>query len=254
MAAWNPSQYLKFDAERSRAAVDLCLRIQGLAPTRILDLGCGPGNSTRVLRERWPGARITGLDSSPEMIARAKESHPGGTWVLADAATWEGGTWDVLFSNAALQWMPEHGRLVPRLLGHVAPGGCLAAQMPAKGTPLRTLIRSVAGRPRWREPMAGAEDAMVFQQPGFYYDLLAPRCARVDLWETTYHHIMASHQAMIDWFEATGLRPYLDRLEDEAERSAFKGEVLEACRENLPAAANGMVLMPFHRLFFVGWV
>jgi trans-aconitate 2-methyltransferase len=254
MTPWNPGQYLKFGQERTRAAVDLCARIEA-EPRRILDLGCGPGNSTRVLRERWPGAQLVGVDSSPEMIDQARAGHPGGTWILADAATWEPGVpADVVFANASLQWLPDHGRLVPRLLRLVVPGGCLAVQIPAKGgTLLRSALGSVARRPHWRDALAGAEGALTLHEAEFYYDLLAPRSARVDLWETTYFHVLDSHQALIDWFEGTGMRPYLERLDGEAARTAFKDEVLDACRSDFPTAKDGKVLLPFRRLFFVAW-
>ncbi len=251
---WNPGQYLKFGAERTRPAMDLCERIPG-APRRILDLGCGPGNSTAVLRERWPEAELAGLDSSPEMIAQARASHPAGTWILADAARHQSAApWDLVFSNAVLQWLPDHRLLLPRLMGWIAPGGCLAVQMPAKGgTVLRSALAAVAGRPRWQAALAGADSALTFHDARFYYDLLAPLADRVDLWETTYYHPLASHQALIDWYEGTGMRPFLDRLTDEEARSEFKAEVLEACRGDFPAAADGRVLLPFKRLFFVAW-
>jgi len=254
MPSWNPGQYLKFGAERTRPAVDLCAQIPG-SPRRILDLGCGPGNSTAVLRDRWPEAELAGLDSSPEMIAQARASHPAGTWILAGAESHQpAAPLDLVFSNAVLQWLPDHARLLPRLMGWLAPGGCLAVQVPAKGgTKLRGALAAVAGRPRWQEAMAGAGGAMYFHEAEFYYDLLAPGADRVDLWETIYHHPLASHQALIEWFEGTGMRPYLERLPDAAARTEFKAEVLEACRGDFPAAADGKVLMPFKRLFFVAW-
>ena len=254
MPTWDPGQYLKFGAERTRPAVDLCTRIQG-TPRRILDLGCGPGNSTAVLRERWPEAELAGLDSSPEMIAQARAGCPGGDWILAGAESYQPrAALDLVFSNAVLQWLPDHGRLLPRIMGWIAPGGCLAVQMPAKGgTLVRAALAEVAGRPRWREALAGVEGALTFEDPRFYYNLLAPCADRVDLWETIYYHPMASHQALVDWHAGTGMRPFLERLPDEAARSAFKAEVLEACRGCFPAAADGKVLMPFKRLFFVAW-
>ena len=252
MPSWNPGQYLKFGAERTRPAADLCARIQG-SPRRILDLGCGPGNSTAVLRERWPEAELAGLDSSPEMIAQARAGHPGGAWILADAADYvPAAPYDLVFANAVLQWLPDHPGLLARLMGWIAPGGSLAVQMPAKGgTVLRSALAAVTVRPRWREFMAGAEGALTFLEARVYYDLLAPLAERVDLWETIYYHPMASHQALIEWYEGTGMRPFLDRLPDDAARAAFKAEVLEACRGDFPAAADGRVLMPFKRLFFV---
>jgi trans-aconitate 2-methyltransferase len=254
MPSWNPGQYLKFGAERTRPALDLCDRILG-TPRRILDLGCGPGNSTAVLRERWPEAELAGLDSSPEMIAQARASHPAGTWILAGAERYRpAAALDLVFSNAVLQWLPDHRRLVPGLMGWLAPGGCLAVQMPAKGgTALRAALAAVAGRPRWQDALDGAEAALTFHEAAFYYDLLAPIADRVDLWETIYYHPLASHQALIDWYEGTGMRPFLDRLPDEVARTAFKAEVLEACRGDYPVAADGKVVMPFKRLFFVAW-
>jgi trans-aconitate 2-methyltransferase len=253
MSPWNPGGYLKFEDERTRPSVDLCARILA-SPRSVLDVGCGPGNSTRVLRDRWPGAEIIGMDSSPEMIERAKASHPAGAWVLADAATYDPGRlFDVVFSNAALQWLPNQEEVLPRLLGLVAPGGCLAVQVPAGGrTGFRAAVRTVAELPRWRPVLDGAGDALSFHEPAFFYDLLAPLEARVDLWETTYFHALASHQAVIDWFEQTGMRPYLERL-GEADRAAFKAEVLDLCRGSYPLAADGKVLMPFQRVLFVAW-
>jgi len=253
MPIWNPAQYLKFGAERTRPSLDLCARIPG-SPGRILDLGCGPGNSTAVLRERWPEAELAGLDSSAEMIAQARASHPAGSWILAGAEGYvPPEALDLVFSNAVLQWLPDHQRLLPRIMGWLAPGGCLAVQMPAKdGTRLRAVMAVVAARPRWRDALAGAEGALNFHDASFYYDLLAPS-AQVDLWETVYHHPMASHRALIEWYEGTGMRPYLERLPDEAARAAFKAELLEECRGEYPVMADGKVVMPFKRLFFLAW-
>ena len=253
MPPWNPEAYLKFADERTRPAADLAARILKASPGSILDVGCGPGNSTRVLRERWPGAEITGLDNSPEMIAQARASHPGGAWVLGDAAAYDPGRrFDVVFSNAALQWLPDQEQVLPRLLALAEEDGCLAVQVPAEGSGFRAALRAVAGRPRWRPALAGAEDALSFHEAAFYYDQLAPRAARVDLWETTYFHVLASHEALLEWYAQTGMRPYLDRL-GEADRAAFQAEVLAACRGDYPAAADGKVLMPFRRVLFVAW-
>jgi trans-aconitate 2-methyltransferase len=252
MPSWDPGQYVKFLDERTRPSRDLCARIPAPAPRRVLDLGCGPGNSTRVLRERWPGAELVGLDSSPQMIGRARADFPQGTWILADAAAWESeGEWDVVFSNAVLQWVSGHDNLVPRLLGWLAPGGCLAVQMPARDSCLRNALQAVAQRSRWAAAMAGAGADMTFHPARFYYDLLAPLAARVDVWETVYYHVMASPQALVEWYEGTGMRPYLERLPDPQDRAAFKEAMLDQCAMAFPAAADGKVLLPFKRLFFV---
>ncbi|MGA2079218.1 MAG: methyltransferase domain-containing protein [Holophaga sp.] len=255
MTSWDPGQYLKFADERTRPSRDLCARIPLPSPGRVLDLGCGPGNSTQVLRERWPEAEIAGLDSSPEMIAKARALFPGGTWIVADAAAYQPlGELDVVFSNAVLHWVPDHPRFLPRLLGWLAPGGCLAVQMPAgDGNRLRGVLNQVARRPRWQQALAGAGEALTFHPAPFYYDLLAPLTARLDLWETVYYHPMASHQALLEWYEGTGMRPYLERLPDEAARAAFRSELLEAFRSEFPLAVDGKVAMPFRRLFFVAW-
>ena len=253
MPTWDPGQYLKFNEERTRASRDLCARILLDAPARVLDLGCGPGNSTAVLRERWPGAALTGLDSSPEMLARARATGPAAYWLLADVASWEPeATYDVVFSNAMVQWLPDPGAQVPRFQAWAAPGGCLAVQVPC-GNRMRELIQEVAADKRWRAALAGVATWRALHEPAYYYDLLAPRAARVDLWSTTYQHVMESHEALVEWYAGTGMRPYLDALPDPADQAAFRDEVLRACREAYPRAADGKVLLAFPRLFFVAW-
>jgi trans-aconitate 2-methyltransferase len=253
MPSWDPCQYLKFDEERTRASRDLCARILLDAPERVLDLGCGPGNSTQILRERWPQAALTGLDSSPEMLVRARAQGPAADWLLADVAAWEPeAPFDVVFSNAMVQWLPDAEVQVPRFQGWAAPGGCLAVQVPC-GNRMRDLIVDVAASPRWRAALAGAAHWRALHDPAFYYDLLAPRAARVDLWQTTYQHVLESHEALVEWYAGTGMRPFLDALPDPADRAAFRAEVLQASRGAYPRAADGKVLLAFPRLFFVAW-
>ena len=249
---WNPDLYLKFADERTRPARDLAAAIPQSAPARILDLGCGPGNSTQVLRERWPGARITGLDSSPEMIAKARATYPDGDWRVADLAGLDEPPCDLLFANAVLQWLPDHDTLLPRLLARVAPGGHLAAQMPTNPrTPLRRAIVDAARHPRFSGRLTGAGGGLTFLDAPFYQDLLAPLAANLDLWVTTYYHLLASHQGIVDWFSSTALRPFLERLPDPADQDFFKAEVRTACERAYPLTADGRVLMPFERLFLV---
>jgi len=248
---WNPAGYLRFEQERTRPSRDLCARIPAAAPASVLDTGCGPGNSTQVLRERWPGARVTGMDNSPEMIAAARRNHPEGDWVLADLADFGGGPYDVVFSNAVLQWLPDHHLLLPRLMDLVAEGGHLAVQMPTgKDSPARLAMEKAAAHPRFAGRLPGAEPTLTFKDPGFYYDLLAPLARQVDLWETTYHHVLPGHEAVVRWFETTGMRPYLERLEP-GDQAFFKELVLEGVREAFPLSRDGNLLMPFLRLFFV---
>ncbi|MCX7029122.1 MAG: methyltransferase domain-containing protein, partial [Spirochaetes bacterium] len=190
---WDPGQYLKFRHERTRPAIDLASRVLLASPAAILDVGCGPGNSTEVLHDRWPAARITGLDNSPQMITEAGSSHDWGEWVCADAASLGGeadrGTRDLVFSNAVLQWIPDHERLVPMLFGLVKRGGALAVQVPANaGFPLHQSLLRTADDPRWSRFTAGSASRLTYHEPSFYHGLLWGLADRVEVWETTYHH------------------------------------------------------------------
>ncbi len=256
--SWDPGQYLKFRDERTRPSIDLAARLDLAAPATILDVGCGPGNSTEVLHERWPSARITGLDSSPEMIARAGAAHDWGEWVCADAARFaEGGPrerWDLVFSNATLQWIPDHERLVPRLFGLVERGGALAVQVPANfGSPLHQALVRTADDPRWRRFTAGCASRLVYHGPSFYYGLLCGPAERLEVWETSYHHALADHRALVEWYKGTGMRPCLERLPDDASRRGFEDAVLEGCRAAYPPQPDGRIIYPFPRLFFIAY-
>src|SRR5262245_37871019 len=169
MTAWNPNHYLQFADERTRPAYDLAARIPVANPKRVVDLGCGPGNSTAVLRQRWPDAVVIGVDSSAEMLAAARTAHPAGTWVLGDAATWTAAEpVDVVFSNALLHWVPDHGTVVPHLFRQLAPGGCLAFQMTAHfDSPVHLLIATVAARLGWRGDPAAGKKSFTAEPPAF---------------------------------------------------------------------------------------
>jgi trans-aconitate 2-methyltransferase len=253
MTPWNPPCYLKFVAERSRPAYDLVARIGLDRPTRIADIGCGPGNSTQALRERWPDSEIVGVDDSAEMIRNAAETYPAGQWICADAAEWRPGVrYQVVFSNAALQWIPDHPRLFGRLFDLVDAGGVLAVQVPAnQETPLHRSLLRVSAREPWRDAMRGCGALLTYRDARFYYDLLAPRAKRLDMWQTTYYHVLPSHQGLIDWSSSTSMRPYLDRLGGEEERARFREEVLAGCVQDYPAQADGAILFPFPRLFMI---
>ncbi len=252
MSQWNPDAYLRFQDERTQPSYDLASRISLDGVERIIDIGCGPGNSTRVLRERWPQAQISGLDSSPQMIARARESYPQENWILADAATWDTDErYDLVFSNAALQWIPGHESVVPKLVGLLNPGGALAVQVPANNdSPVYLAVNRVARREPWRDTMSGCAELLTYHDAGFYYDLLSALTPRVALWQTTYYHVLGSHQGLIDWYSSTGMRPYLERLPDAGQQRAFQEQVLEECRGQYPAQRDGRILFPFKRLFF----
>lgn len=255
MPSWNSDQYLKFAAERTRPALDLAARVALDAPARVIDLGCGPGNSTAIAARRWPGAALAGLDSSPGMLAAARQEFPHGTWIDGDIATWKADTpCDVVFSNAALQWVPDHRREFPRLLAQVAPGGALAVQMPANAdAPPHRLMRELAASAAWRAFFPVPPREWHVHPPEFYYDILAPHASRLDLWATDYFHVLAGLDSIIEWYRGTGLRPWLDALPDDATREQFLGAYRARLVPYFPTRADGRVLFPFRRLFLVAY-
>jgi trans-aconitate 2-methyltransferase len=262
MPSWDPALYARFLNQRTRPAEDLATRLAdvlavGAAPC-IVDLGCGPGNSTAVLRQRWPGARLTGLDSSPEMIAQARKSGIAAEWLVADAAAWSpevGERVDAVFANASLQWISDQAGLLARAWTWLEEGGALAVQVPANGgSPLHLALRAAAADPRWiaRAPtsFAGLDDAIRYHEPDWYFDVLEPLGGTVDVWETTYWHVLPGRAALIAWYSGTGMRPWLDALADDADREAFKADVLDRAAPSYPERADGSVLFPFRRAFF----
>ncbi len=255
MSAWNPSLYMKFGSERTQPSIDLVSRIDISDPEHIIDIGCGPGNSTAILRQRWPNARITGLDNSPEMIDAAQQGYPAQEWILADAVKWQPpAPYRIVFSNAALQWMPDHARLIPHLFGMVAKGGALAFQIPARlYSPLHQNLLEVADEAEWAQRMAGPKNGFLMERPAFYYDLLAGAASKVDLWETEYYHIMENYGAIISWASGTALRPFLDALDTEEQRQRFTQLLTARVERSYLVQRDGKVLFPFRRLFMVAY-
>jgi trans-aconitate 2-methyltransferase len=255
MPTWNASQYLKYADERTQPCRDLVARIALDKPARIVDLGCGPGNSTQVLAERWPGAKILGLDSSAEMIASAKQAYPAMEWQVGDISSWSAGQpFDLIFTNAALQWVPDHGVLFPRLLEQVAPGGAFAVQVPGNlYAPAHRRMRELAASPIWQEHFPAVVREWFVHEPEFYFDELAPLSRRVDLWTTEYLHVLSGPEAIVDWYKGTGLRPFLEHLKEPADRERFLQEYLELITIDYPQQPNGQVLFPFRRLFFIAY-
>ena len=253
--SWNAELYLRFQKERTQPAIDLAARIDLESPSRIVDIGCGPGTSTRVLWERWPQADVIGLDNSLDMITSARTEYPDHSWILGDLYELDTRPgFDVVYSNAAIQWIPHHDRLIPHLLSLVAECGALAVQIPLyDGMPVRRAISDVASSERWRERMAGVGSQMTFHTIDFYYDILSARSARLSMWETAYIHEMSSHESIVEMISSTGLRPYLERLHSGDETGEFFADVLSAVRDAYPAQRTGRVLFPFRRLFFVAY-
>jgi trans-aconitate 2-methyltransferase len=250
--AWDAGQYLRFADERTRPAVDLLAQVALTAPARIIDLGCGPGNSTALLRQRWPEASVSGLDSSAEMLAAARRDHPGIDFVAGDIAGWRAERpYDLVFANSALQWVGDHARLLPALFASVAAGGALAVQMPRNHDfATHALMRRVAAEGPWRDRLADARSPSPVQTPEFYYDCLAPLCAGFALWEINYIQVMADIAAIIAWLRGTGLRPFLARL-DPTEQADFLARYAVLLAEAFPQRADGQVLLPYPRLFFI---
>lgn len=248
---WNPDRYLQFSDERLRPAVDLLARIPLAQPIQVVDLGCGAGNVTRLLASRWPGAQITGLDSSPEMLERARAALPGARFELAGVESWAPEEpLDLLFSNAALHWVGDHATLFPRLLDQLAPGGVLAVQMPGNfEAPSHRLIREQAAAPAWADRLVDARMGAVLPMAD-YHRILSPRCSRLFLWETIYWQAMQGEHPVLDWLRGTTLVPYLSRL-DEASQTTFLAELGPRLAAAYPADADGTVLFPFRRIFII---
>ncbi len=252
MKDWNPDLYRRFEDERTRPARDLLARVPLTSPRRIVDLGCGPGNSTELLVERFPDAAVLGIDNSAAMLDSARERLPGCRFERADIGDWApDGAFDLIYANASLQWVGDHERLLPRLLGHLAPGGVLAVQMPDnRDEPTHRAMRELAAQLPYAA-LIGDASRLRTELLGLhgYYDLLAP-LASVDLWRTAYQHPMASPARIVEWVRGTGLKPFVDPL-PEAERAQFLVAYEQRIADSYPPRADGQLLLAFPRLFFV---
>jgi trans-aconitate 2-methyltransferase len=253
MADWNPALYRRFESERTRPAIELLARVPLAEARCVVDLGCGPGNSTELLAARYPQAELIGIDSSEAMLASARERLPGLRFERADVADWQPAQApDLIFANAVLQWVPGHEALFPRLFALLAPGGVLAVQMPDNlDEPSHRAMRELAALPPWSRWLADA--AALREKPlaaAACYDLLAPRAAQVDVWHTIYRHPMASPEAIVDWLRSTGLRPFVDAL-PEVERSSYLSAYRARIDAAYPPRSDGGRLLDFPRLFIV---
>ena len=249
---WDPAQYLRFVDHRLRPAVDLLSRIDVANPAEVYDLGAGAGNVTRLLKERWPNARITGVDESPEMLAKAAIEAPEIVWQPADLAAWRPlRPPDVIYSNAALHWLGDHDRLFPALFSTLAPGGVLAVQMPRNFlAPSHTAVAEAVRSGPWRMKLEPLLRPAPVADPAFYFDLLTPRAAGLDIWETEYIQVLEGEDPVKEWTKGTWLRPLLDAL-GEPERSRFEACYAELVARAYPRRPDGRTLFPFRRLFIV---
>ena len=253
---WNPEQYFKFSDHRLRPALDLIGQIPLENPKRIYDLGCGPGNVTRLLAERWPDSQITGIDSSPEMISKARASESSIDWIEADIATWEPtGPADIIFSNAALHWLDNHQGLFPRLLSMLTIGGVLAVQMPRNhGAPSHVLMAKVARLGPWEGQLAMELREAPVDSPEAYYDLMSSDAVSLNIWESEYAHILEGDAPVLEWVRGTALKPLLDALDRSGNpdwKTAFLNDYSEHLKAAYPRRGDDRTLFPFRRLFMV---
>ncbi|MTH76916.1 trans-aconitate 2-methyltransferase [Paracoccus aestuariivivens] len=249
---WSAAQYSKFLDDRTRPARDLLSAVPLQSPAHIVDLGCGPGNSTALLTDRYPQARVVGVDSDPDMIAAAQKALPACEFAKERIETWRSPVpADLIFANASLQWVDNHETLFPELLDQIAPGGVLAVQMPDNlDEPSHRAMRQVASNPRWESRLAKANARrQPLIAPHTLYGLLREKVARLDIWRTTYHFELAGIDAIIEWFKGSALRPYLEALTPE-EAADFLLAYRELIAPSYPES-DGMTLLPFPRYFFV---
>lgn len=252
--SWNPNQYMKgaMGDLRTRPALDLLARVSLDEPKRIFDLGCGPGNSTAPLKARWPGAEVTGVDNNPAMLEKARAAHSDIGFEEADIGTWQpDAPADLIFANASIQWVADHASLLPRLVGALAPGGCVAIQQPNNfAAPSHTLIAEVAAGDRFREKLAGKLLGDAVRDVRFYHDLLRPLAASVDIWETEYAQALSGEDPVLEWVRSTTLLP-IQRELSEADFEAFTADYRQRLRIAYPTADDGITLFPFRRMFMV---
>jgi trans-aconitate 2-methyltransferase len=253
MNDWNPNLYVKFEDERTRPARDLVDHVPLTDARNAADLGCGPGNSTELLVERFPAAKIVGIDSSANMLKAARERLPACDFMQADLAVWKPDrTFDLLFANATFQWVTNHGAVLSRLFDALPAGGVLPVQMPDNlNQPSHVLMRETAQSDRWAQRLAAADVTREpILTPEDYYNLFRPKAQRVDIWHTIYNHPLADPAAIVEWLKGTGLRPYVDPLPDD-ERADFIASYTEKIARAYPPRVDGRVLLRFPRIFMV---
>lgn len=250
--SWDPTQYLRFSNERLRPALDLLAQVPLSEPARVVDLGCGAGNVTAILKQRYAAADVLGVDGSDAMLAKARAAAPDCRFERGDFAAWVPGTApDLIYSNAALHWVDGHDQLFPRLISLLPEDGVLAVQMPAMhDAPLRMLQNEVAAQGPWAAQLGEAGYARGLLPTGIYYDIIRLLVRAIDIWETTYLHVLTGENAVVEWAAGSSLRPFLDKL-DPVMQQAFRAAYADALRPHYPRRADGTTLLPFRRLFIL---
>ncbi len=249
MPKWSSKQYLKFENQRTQPARDLAMRISNIEPETVIDIGCGPGNSTRVLKSVFPNADILGIDNSENMIENAKKENPDIRFGLCDAVSFDG-NYDIIFSNACLQWISEHDKVIPLLMDKLNIGGTLAVQMPFNyDEPLYRMIEETVNEPEWGFDKA-VKELNITLKPTEYHNILTRCSSSFDVFEIKYYHTFTEHQDLVDWVKGTKLRPHLECLDDEM-KIAFEAKIVEKAEKLYPRLDNGDIIFGFNRLFFV---
>ena len=249
---WNPKLYLKYGNERLQPSLDLINRIESTNINKIIDVGCGPGNSTQVLHNRWPNSDIVGIDNSEAMLKEAKRNYPDQNWLFMDAGQENiGSGYDLIFSNAVIQWIPCHHQLLTKFKDALLPGGVIAVQLPYFwDMKIGKFIIEVA-KTNCPEILTEVLELYTIKSPQEYYNYLANDFNKIDIWITNYYHIMSNHHAIIEMVRSTGLKPFLSRLKNENERQLFESMVLNKINKSYYTQDDGKVLLPFKRLFIV---
>ena len=256
MSDWQPMQYLKYNNERTQPSIDLVNRINHVKPARIIDVGCGPGNSTFILKSRWSDANVYGLDNSESMIKKAEADFPDIHWLLmgANDDLTSLGQFDIIFTNAALQWIPEHETLIPSMYKMLNDNGVLAAQVPyVRYLPVYDNIVTLMKTEKW----AG----YFYNPPLFpkhypfehYYNILCELTDNIEMWQTDYIHIMPNHDSIVEWYKGSGLRPFLDMLPNGEKQLDFCNDYRKIISEIYPIEKSNKVLLPFTRIFFIAY-
>ena len=250
--SWNPAQYLKFAQPRLRPALELLARVGLEAPTLVYDLGCGTGALTKIMAERWPAATVIGVDDSSDMLERAAGASSNLRWLRQDIAAWRPDSApDLIYSNAALHWLPDHGRLMPALAAFLAPGGVLAVQMPRNfSAPSHLAIGETVRDGPWRSRLEPLLRESPVADPRWYLELLTAQCGDIDVWQTEYLQVLRGDSPVKEWTKGTWLRPFLLALEED-ERGVFERAYAQRVASAYPKRSDGTTVLPFQRLFFV---
>lgn len=252
MPHWNPIQYERFIKDRTQPAIDLANRLETLNPDNILDLGCGPGNSTKVLKDKFPNSHIIGADNSEDMLKKAVELYPYIEFIKLDAngdLNEISDKFDIVFSNACIQWLPNHRELLPKIMTLLKPNGILAIQIPKQQEhPVHIIINELAKTEKWSSKIISRQYNNL--KTDEYFDVLSDISNSFEIWETTYCHRMPSYESIIEWYKGTGLRPYLEQL-SESEANEFIDDVYIELQQRYQVQKNGEILFRFPRLFFM---